>query len=160
MRINLLFLILSLSFSSIAIAQDDEEETIVARKVPVKKAPSYPTMEVSGTCVDPTITVTPDSIWCGNVPHGSQNTKTFTVTGSNLTGNLTVNSSNKVVFSVSPTSITPAQAAAGATVTVTYSPSTIHQGNKRDTGTITVSGGGASSKTVAVSGRGIEASPY
>ena len=131
-----------------------------AGTITIKYGTLSKTVIVSGTCVDPTITVTPDSIWCGNVPHGSQNTKTFTVTGSNLTGNLTVNSSNKVVFSVSPTSITPAQAAAGATVTVTYSPSTIHQGNKRDTGTITVSGGGASSKTVAVSGRGIEASPY
>ncbi|MBO7139743.1 MAG: SusC/RagA family TonB-linked outer membrane protein, partial [Prevotella sp.] len=33
-------------------AQDDEEETIVARKLPVKKVPAYPTVEVSGTCVD------------------------------------------------------------------------------------------------------------
>ena len=52
MRISLLFVILSLSFSSTVMAQDDEEETIVARKLPVKKAPSYPTFEVSGTCVD------------------------------------------------------------------------------------------------------------
>ncbi len=52
MRISLLFVILSLSFSSSAMAQDDEEETQVERKQPVKKAPAYPTVEVSGTCVD------------------------------------------------------------------------------------------------------------
>jgi len=113
-----------------------------------------------GKCATPTINVTPSELKFGNIPYGSKNTKTFTVTGSNLTGNLTVKSSDKVVFSVSPTSIAPAQAAAGATVTVTYSPSTVHTGNKQDTGTITVSGGGAASKTVVVSGRGINASPY
>ena len=52
MKISILFVILSLAFSSTVMAQDDEEETIVARKLPVKKVPAYPTVEVSGTCVD------------------------------------------------------------------------------------------------------------
>ena len=115
-----------------------------------------------GKCVKPTITVNPESIWCGSVPYGdgSHSTKTFTVTGSNLTGSLAVKSSDKTIFSVSPTTITADQAAAGATVTVTYTPSTIHVGNKTDTGEITVSGGGAEDKKVNVSGRGINAGQY
>ena len=52
MRISLLLVMFSLAFSSAVMAQDDEEETIVARKLPVKKAPAYPTVEVSGKCID------------------------------------------------------------------------------------------------------------
>ena len=108
----------------------------------------------------PTITVNPASLSCGNVPYGdgSYSTKTFTVTGANLTDSLTVRSSDKTIFSVSPMTITPTNGSVNATVTVTYKPSKIHTGNQQDTGTITVSGGDAEPKTVSVSGRGINAS--
>ncbi len=114
------------------------------------------TVNLSGTCVEPTITVSPTVLAFGNTPIGYSKRKTFTVMGTDLTGNLTVNTTNKTVYSVSPTTITPEQAANGATVTVTYTPNTASS----HVGTVTVSGGGASSKTVTLSGKGIEASPY
>ena len=103
----------------------------------------------------PTITVSPTVLAFGNTPIGYSKRKTFTVMGTDLTGNLTVNTTNKTVYSVSPTTITPEQAANGATVTVTYTPNTASS----HVGTVTVSGGGASSKTVTLSGKGIEATP-
>jgi hypothetical protein len=102
----------------------------------------------------PTITVSPTVLAFGNTPIGYSKRKTFTVMGTDLTGNLTVNTTNKTVYSVSPTTITPEQAANGATVTVTYTPNTASS----HVGTVTVSGG-ASSKTVTLSGKGIEATP-
>ena len=114
------------------------------------------TVNLSGTCVEPTITVSPTVLAFGNTPIGYSKRKTFTVMGTDLTGNLTVNTTNKTVYSVSPTTITPEQAANGATVTVTYTPNTASS----HAGTVTVSGGGASSKTVTLSGKGIEATPY
>ena len=79
---------------------------------------------------------------------GQTYTKSFTVTGKYLTGNLTISKSGSAVYSVSPTSLTPAQAAAGATVKVTYKPTAAGT----QTGKITISGGGASTKTVTLTG--------
>lgn len=95
----------------------------------------------------PVITVSPTSLnWTGCTT-GETYTKTFTVTGSDLRGAVTV-SSNSGTFTVSPTTITAAQAQAGATVTVTYKPTSSGTQN----GTITLSSSGASDKTVSVSG--------
>ena len=95
----------------------------------------------------PVITVTPTSLnWTGCTT-GETYTKTFTVTGSDLRGAVTV-SSNSGTFTVSPTTITAAQAQAGATVTVTYKPTS----SGTQTGTITLSSSGADEKTVSVSG--------
>ena len=74
-------------------------------------------------------------------------TKTFTVSGTNLVDNVTLSSSNPV-FTISPSTLTAAQASAGATITVTYKPTAV--GTQNDT--ITVSSSGAESKTVYVSG--------
>ena len=95
----------------------------------------------------PELTVNPTSLSFTGAQTGQTYTKTFTVTGTDLTGNVTVSSSNSV-FTVSPATITAAQAQAGATVTVTYKPTAAGTQN----GTITVSSNGASSKTVSVSG--------
>jgi len=117
------------------------------------------TVNLTGTGKgSPSITVNPESIWCGSIPYGSQNTKTITVTGVNLNGPLMVSSSDKTVFSVSPTTITPSNGSVSTTVTVTYKPSRIHVGNQQDSGTITISQDGVISKSVSVSGRGINAS--
>lgn len=95
----------------------------------------------------PVITVTPTSLnWTGCTT-GETYTKTFTVTGSDLRGAVTV-SSNNGTFTVSPTTITAAQAQAGATVTVTYKPTS----SGTQSGTITLSSSGATDKTVSVSG--------
>ena len=90
----------------------------------------------------PNIIVTPNAL-SFSVVAGSATTKTFQVNGSNTTGNLNV-SSNSSSFTVSPTSLPKA----GGTVTVTYAP--VNAGSH--SGSITISGGGASSKTVSLSG--------
>lgn len=91
-----------------------------------------------------TITPNPTSLAFGNVPKGYPAEKTFTVTGSNLSGNLTLSSSNSH-FSVSPTTITSPNGT--TTVKVTYDASALNS----HTGTITISGGEANSKTVSLS---------
>ena len=96
---------------------------------------------------NPAISVNPTSLaFEGYV--GETYTKTFTVTGSNLTGNITISKTGSNVFSVSTTSITAANAANGVQVTVTYSPTAA--GNA--TGTLTLSSSGASNVTVSLTG--------
>ena len=100
------------------------------------------TIRLSGRGVVPTITVNPDTI----IFDGSTSPKTFTVTGYDLTGNLTVSSTTSQ-FTVSPRTITPdANGTVYKTVTVTWTPTSV--GNHA--GYITVSGGGAESKRVVV----------
>ena len=100
-----------------------------------------------GVVTQPTLTVNPTSLtFTGNT--GSTYTKTFTVTGSDLQGNVTISKSGSGVYSVSPTTLTAAQVASGATVTVTYAPTTAGT----QTGTITVSSTNAQSQTVSLSG--------
>ena len=86
----------------------------------------------------PKITVNPTSLH-----FSAAVSKTFKVTGTNLTGSLTVISSNKSKFTVSPSTLPKT----GGTVTVTYHDT---DGATSASGTITISGGGASSKTVSV----------
>ena len=100
-----------------------------------------------GQTTTPVLTVNPTSLTWTGCSTGETYTKTFTVTGTDLRGDVTV-SSNSGTFTVSPTTITAAQAAAGATVTVTYKPTS----SGTQTGTITVSSSAAESKTVSVSG--------
>ena len=107
----------------------------------------------------PTSNVDPTSLSFGGKPIGSEPQKTFTVTGSNLTGNLMVVSKNPL-FTVDTSTITPAEAASGKIVTVTYKPTTVGNVNNQDTGEINVTGGGTTKKTVVVSGFGIDAYDY
>ena len=95
----------------------------------------------------PELTVSPTSLSFTGAQVGQTYTKTFTVTGTDLTSNVTISSNNNV-YTVSPSTLTVAQAQAGATVTVTYKPTAAGTQN----GTITVSSTGAASKTVSVSG--------
>ena len=99
-----------------------------------------------GTVTIPQLTVNPTSLsFTGNV--GETYTKTFTVTGANLLGDVTLTSSN-IAYTVSPSTLTAAQATAGATVTVTYKPTSA--GNQN--GSITVSSSGATSQSVSLTG--------
>ena len=107
------------------------------------------TVNVTGTAtVPPTITVNPSSLsFTGTV--GETYTKTFTVTGTNLSSYLTLTLNNaNGVYSINPTRITANQAANGATVTVTYTPTEAGTNNA----SVTISGGGATSKTVTLNG--------
>ena len=97
--------------------------------------------------VNPTLTVSPNSLSFTGCQTGQTYTKTFTVTGTDLSGNVTLSSSNSV-YTVSPSTLTAAQAMAGATITVTYKPTAAGT----QTGNITVASSGAESKTVNLTG--------
>ena len=108
-------------------------------------------VQLSGTAtVVPTITVNPTTLNI-NATVGETKTATFTVTGTDLTGDIAVAASEG--FTVSPTTISAADAANGATVTVSFTPSVA--GSK--TGTITLTSAGADTKTVRVNATATEA---
>ena len=112
------------------------------------------TVTLNGTATEVvrTITVNPTSLSFTGVTGQSQ-TKTFTVTGANLSGNLTLTLNNaNGIYSIDKTSITAAQATSGATVTVTYNPTAAGNSNA----SVTISGGGAESKTVSLSGTAVK----
>ena len=79
---------------------------------------------------------------------GQTVTKTFTVSGGNLTSNITLSLTGNAAYSISPTTITPTQAAAGATVTVTYAPTIAGT----QSAAVAVSCDGLTAKTVSISG--------
>ena len=95
----------------------------------------------------PQITVDPTTLaFEGYV--GDTYTKTFTVTGYNLEGNITITKQGSNNITVSPTSITAANAANGVQVTVTYKPTSAGNANA----TITLASSGADNVTVNVTG--------
>ncbi len=100
------------------------------------------------TTLHPAITVNPQSLSFDEIEVNDTATRTFTVQGSDLTSGLIISSSGSSAFAVSPSLITAEQASAGATVTVTYHP--IAAGS--NSCLITIQGGGAEPKSVAVSG--------
>ena len=106
------------------------------------------TVTLTGTAAGPTITANPTALtFASNT--GETTTNNFTVTGSNLSGNLTLtlNDANGV-YSITPTTITAANAANGMPVTVTYAPTAFGTHNA----TVTISGGGADAVTVNLNG--------
>ena len=95
----------------------------------------------------PTLTVTPATLSMSAYT-GETATATFKVTGADLTGNVTLSLSGNSAFSITPTTITAANAANGVNVTVTYAPTA----TGTQTATVTVASSGAESKTVALTG--------
>jgi len=96
------------------------------------------------------LSVYPTSLNFGTVNEDASVPKTFTVTGSRLTGPLTLTLSGATgKYTISPTTISAAEAAAGKTVTVTYTPGAGGTHN----GTVTISGGGVEDKTVSLTGK-------
>ncbi|MBO7608719.1 MAG: S8 family serine peptidase [Muribaculaceae bacterium] len=99
----------------------------------------------------PTITATPTSLDFGEITAGTSTTKTFTVTGKNLDGNISL-ALNGANFSVSPTSVTVNEATNGKTITVTFTaPANV---SNTYTGTITLSSSNATNVTVSLTGKG------
>ena len=96
----------------------------------------------------PELTANPASLTFTEGSTGSTYTKTFTVSGTDLQGDVTISKSGSTYFTVSPTTLTKEQAQAGATITVTYKP--VLAGTH--TGTITIASKNATSKTVSLSG--------
>ena len=95
----------------------------------------------------PTLTVTPTSLNMTANVDGTA-TATFKVTGADLTGNVTLTKSGSDVFTISPTTITAANAAHGVNVTVTYKPTAYGT----QTASVVVASAGAASKTVSITG--------
>ncbi len=104
---------------------------------------------------DPSISTNLTSLTFGDVEAGTTKQMTFTVTGSNLTSNITVAKTGNN-FSVSPTSISKGNGSATATVTVTFSPTAGQTQNY--TGTVTLTCGSVT-KTVSLTGRGVYTPP-
>ena len=97
----------------------------------------------------PTITVTPTSIDFGTLMVGETATKTFTVTGANLEGNIALALSDpNDVYSLSTTMVTKSQATSGRTITVTYNP----KENKAYDATVTLTSANAQTVTVSLTG--------
>ncbi len=103
---------------------------------------------------DPTCTINPTTWEFGNVAIGMSATKEFTVTTTNLAGDLTLAMSESV-YSVTPTTI--AQNATTTTVTISFTPT--EAGEVYDE--LSIIGGGLGSATTAiVSGTGYQAQTY
>ena len=100
-----------------------------------------------GQVTFPVLTVDPESLDFGSIYTGESVTRTFTVSGENILGDVTLKSSN-VAYSVSPATLTAAEVIAGAIVTVTYAPTS----GGTHTGKITVSGGAAEEIEVNLTG--------
>ncbi len=107
-----------------------------------------------GTVVTtPVITASASSLaFSGTV--GQTYTKTFTVTGTDLEGAVSATISGSSNYTVSPSSISKANATSGATVTVTYAPTAA--GNT--SATLTLASSNAQSVTISLSGSA-EAAP-
>ena len=86
---------------------------------------------------------------------GTTATKTFTVTGSDLVGNIAVTKSGSEYFTLDKTSIAEDGGSASATVTVTYAPAAIGA----HTATVTLTSEDAQDVTVSISGSGIVIEP-
>ena len=98
---------------------------------------------------NPTITVSPSALNMTTTV-GEPTTATINVGGANLTGDVTLTLTDADgVYSITPTTISAAEAMNGKDVTVTYSP-TAFGGN---TATITLSSAGAEDVTVTLNGQ-------
>lgn len=100
----------------------------------------------AGTPSTPTITVSGTSVDCGSVVVGNTTTATFTVSGSNLTADITLEVTG-TGFSINKATLSQtAGTVAATTITVTFEPTAAGEQN----GTITISSTGATDKTVSL----------
>ncbi len=105
----------------------------------------------------PKISASPTSIDFGNVTAGGTATQTFTVTATNLEGNITLTKSGSN-YSIDKTSISKnSDGTASATVTVTFSPAA--NVSQTYNGTVTLTSSNATSVTVSLTGKGVYNAP-
>ena len=95
---------------------------------------------------DPKLEVSAATVAFSDVVVGTTATQTFTVKGTNLTDVVNVNIAGDNVLTVAPSTISAEDAAAGATVTVTYAPTAFATASA----TVTLSSTGAPDAAVAV----------
>lgn len=112
-----------------------------------QKAVALYVKQAGSATTTPTLTVSPASL-SFSAEAGGTATQTFTVKGANLTGNVAATLSGASVYSLSETTVSAADAAAGKMITVTFAP----QAAGSFSGTVTLSSEGAESKTVSLSG--------
>lgn len=113
---------------------------------------------ILGTSSGPTITATPTTVAFGDQVAGGTYTQTFTVTGANLEGNITLTKSGSSAFTISTTSVSKATAEGnGATITVTFKPTANTTADY--TGTVTLTSSNATSVTVSLTGKGVYTAP-
>ena len=107
---------------------------------------------MKGAATEPTITVSTEGVNCGTAMANNTVTKTFTVSGQLLTGNinLTLNDPNGV-FAINPAVINVNEASTGVTITVSFTPTAI--GNYQ--ASISLTSDGADDVTVNLTGQGI-----
>lgn len=107
------------------------------------------TVDLTGQCVEPKITVSKGSLDFGNMNAETSKTLSFTVTGTDLTGDISLtvaSTGSHADFTITPTSL--GANASGATVKVTCTASVAGS----ISGRVTISGGDAESKTVDLTG--------
>ena len=110
------------------------------------------TTECSATAT-PTLTATTSSLAFGNVTVNSSKQLTFTLSGSDLTTNATLalSGTNASMFTVSPTSVTPSsESIINQTITVTCTPTA----KGEHSATLTISATDAEDVTILLSGTG------
>ena len=101
----------------------------------------------AGATTTPKISVNPSTLTMSTTV-GTPVTSTFTVTGANLTSNVTLSKSGDNAFSLSTSSISATQAENGVTVTVTYNPTAAGSHEA----TVTLASTDAESVTVKLNG--------
>ncbi len=117
-----------------------------------QKAVALYVKQTSSQTTTPTLSVSPTSL-SFTAEAGSTATATFTVSGTDLTGDVTLNlSDDNSVYSLSETSVSSTDATAGKEITVTFSPTAAGT----FTGTVNVTSDGAEGKTVNLSGTATE----
>ncbi len=101
---------------------------------------------------DPTITSPKSAVAFGAVAVNKATTQTITVKGLNLTDavTLTLAGTNSALFGLSATTVSAADALAGKSVTITYTPTT----EGEHTATLTLKSNGAADVTVTLTGNG------
>ena len=106
----------------------------------------------------PRINAEPASLDFGEIAAGSTVTKTFTVTGANLEGDITLTVSDTEHFTVSSTHVAMATAeAGGSTITVTFKPTARVAATY--SGTITLTSSNATNVEVALTGKATYVGP-
>ena len=110
---------------------------------------------ILGATSDPSISVDQNEVAFEECYATKQYTKTVTVSGANLEGNITVSKSGSNVFSVDKTSITQSNGTASATLTITYAPTSAGT----QTGTITLKSTNAETVTISLTGTAEAATP-
>ena len=112
---------------------------------------------ILGATGDPTIKATPTAVTFDENSYATRTyTKTVTIQGFNLEGNITAAISGNATFSIDRTTITQTDGSAQADITITWSPTVAGT----QTATITLTSANAETVTVSITGTAKPADPF